>query len=154
MPKECERKFLVTSTNWLQQYPFAYCHQGYLSIQKERTVRIRVIDNAAFITVKGLSVGGVCPEFEYPIPTQHAQEMLTTLALQPTIEKYRYTIPFAQELWVVDVFLGQNNGLVLAEVELEDIDKQIIIPPWAGQEVTGNPQYFNANLINNPFCQW
>jgi CYTH domain-containing protein len=108
----------------------------------------------AYITIKGLSAGISRLEFEYEIPLQDAVEMLETLSLEPIIDKHRSKIAHAGLVWEVDEFHGANEGLVVAEVELTSADEAFDLPPWVGEEVSGDPRYFNANLVANPFMNW
>lgn len=128
--------------------------QGYLSTVKERTVRVRTIDDKGFLTIKGITVGATRSEYEYEIPAADADEMLDDLCEQPIIEKNRYEIPLAGVTWEVDEFLGVNDGLIVAEVELQSEDQAFPKPDWIGEEVTDDPKYFNANLIARPFSTW
>jgi CYTH domain-containing protein len=128
--------------------------QGYLSTVKERTVRVRTIDDKGFLTIKGITVGATRSEYEYEIPAADADEMLDELCEQPIIEKIRYEIPLAGVTWEVDEFLGVNDGLIVAEVELQSEDQAFPKPDWIGEEVTDDPKYFNANLIARPFSTW
>lgn len=153
MPREIERKFLVVGDDWRQLAQGKLYRQGYLSTVKERTVRIRTIDTEGFLTVKGITVGATRLEFEYPIPVNDAKQMLE-ICEQPLIEKYRYKIQFKGLIWEVDEFLGVNQGLIIAEVELKSETQEFEKPPWIGQEVTSDPRYFNANLIKHPYSNW
>jgi adenylate cyclase len=146
MPVEIERKFLVTGDGW---QPLSRSSerllQGYLSRGDRVTVRVRQAGMKAFLTVKG--EGGLArAEFEYEIPLAHAQAMLSELCDPPLIEKIRHEVHFAGLLWQIDVFEGEHAGLVLAEIELTSPDQPLELPPWLGEEVTGDPRYFNANL--------
>ena len=154
MAKEIERKFLIAGDDWRGLAPGTTYRQGYLSTVKERTVRVRTIDDKGFLTIKGITVGATRAEYEYPIPVADAAEMLDDLCERPIIEKIRYKIPFGGLTWEVDEFLGVNAGLIVAEVELTDEDQVFSRPEWVGGEVTGDPRYFNANLIANPFSAW
>ncbi len=154
MAKEIERKFLVTGNAWRELAAGVLYRQGYLSTVKERTVRVRVVGTKGYLTVKGLSVGAVRSEFEYEIPAADADEMLGLLCEKPIIEKIRYRIPFEGLTWEIDEFSGINAGLVVAEVELADEAQTIVKPDWIGPEVTGDPRYFNANLIAHPYAAW
>ena len=154
MPKEIERKFLVNDDSWRNQAAGIRYRQGYLSTVKERTVRIRAAGDKGFITVKGISTGATRSEYEYEIPLADANEMLDQLCDRPLIEKTRYRIPFAGLIWEVDEFEGDNRGLITAEVELKDENQPVSIPGWAGEEVTGQPQYFNSSLVARPFSKW
>ena len=154
MPKEIERKFLVTGDGWRGKSLGKRYRQGYLSTVKERTVRVRTVDDKGFITVKGLSVGASRSEYEYEIPAGDANEMLDRLCERPLIEKTRYRIPGAGVVWEVDEFQGENRGLIVAEVELESEDQQVSLPDWIGREVTDDPRYYNANLVAHPYSRW
>jgi CYTH domain-containing protein len=127
--------------------------QGYLSTVKERTVRVRTVDDRGYLTIKGVTVGATRKEFEYDIPADDAV-LLLELCEQPLVEKVRYKIPFGGLTWEVDEFEGVNQGLVVAECELSSEDQRIESPPWIGEEVTGDPRYFNSNLIAHPFTKW
>ena len=154
MGREIERKFLAKGEAWRGLAPGVLYRQGYLCGVKERTVRVRVAGDKAFLTIKGLTVGATRAEYEYEIPVSDAQAMLDDLAEKPLIEKIRHKIPYAGLIWEVDEFLGENAGLIVAEVELAD-EKQIFSKPdWAGEEVTDDPRYFNSNLARHPFRQW
>jgi adenylate cyclase len=154
MPKEIERKFLVRENDYRSLGSAVHIAQGFLSTAKERVVRIRIMDDKAFITVKGISTGATRAEFEYDIPLEDARFILDTLCEQPTIDKHRYSIPFRGYTWVVDEFHGENEGLVIAEIELPSEDTRFEMPEWIGEEVTHDPRYYNSNLVKNPFKSW
>jgi adenylate cyclase len=154
MVKEIERKFLVKGDAWRAIAKGTTYRQGYLNSAKERTVRIRVADAKAFITIKGPTVGATRSEYEYEIPFDEGNAMLETLAEKPLIEKTRYKIPVGNLTWEIDEFLGENAGLIVAEVELKSEDQILDKPAWVGEEVTNDPRYFNANLVKNPFTRW
>ncbi|MGA7409094.1 MAG: CYTH domain-containing protein [Bryobacteraceae bacterium] len=154
MPKEIERKFLVKDDSWRSPDPGKQYRQGYLSTVKERTVRVRTAGEQGFITVEGINTGATRSEYEYKIPLADAEEMLDQLCERPLIEKTRYRIPFADLVWEVDEFEGDNRGLITAEVELKDEKQAVSIPAWAGEEVTGDSRYINANLLARPFYKW
>jgi adenylate cyclase len=154
MVKEIERKFLVKGDAWRAIAKGTIYRQGYLNSAKERTVRIRVADAKAFITIKGPTVGATRSEYEYEIPFDEGNAMLETLAEKPLIEKTRYRIPVGNLTWEIDEFLGENAGLIVAEVELKSEDQTFDKPLWVGDEVTNDPRYFNANLVKNPFTRW
>ncbi len=149
---EIERKFLVKGTTWKTDSPIFYS-QGYLNLDKERTVRIRIAGEQAFLTIKGLSMGVMRPEFEYSVPVSDAEEMME-LCMQPLINKYRHIIHCRGSKWEVDEFIGENSGLVLAELELESENQGFEKPGWLGEEVSGDERYFNSNLVRNPFRLW
>ena len=154
MGKEIERKYLVQGTEFKTLAQGTSYRQGYLSTVKERTVRVRTIADKGFLTIKGVTVGATRAEYEYEIPVAEANDMLSNLCEKPLIEKNRYKIPFAGLTWEVDEFFGDNDGLIVAEVELTSEDQKIERPTWVGQEVTSDTRYFNSNLTKNPFKNW
>lgn len=154
MGKEIERKFLVEGDAWRVLGQATRYRQGYLSTVKERTVRVRTIAEKGYLTVKGANTGIARSEFEYEIPLEDAKAMLDTLCERPLIEKDRYKISHRNHLWEVDEFFGDNDGLIMAEVELQEVDEAIEPPEWIGREVSDDPRYFNANLIANPYRNW
>ncbi len=154
MAKEIERKFLITGNAWRALAEGTAYRQGYLSTVKERTVRVRTIDDKGFLTIKGITVGATRAEYEYEIPAADANEMLDDLCEQPIIEKNRYKVPLDGFVWEIDDFGGVNDGLLVAEIELESEDQAFTKPDWIGEEVTGDPRYFNSNLIANPYTTW
>ncbi len=154
MAQEIERKFLVKNDSWRGQDSGKRYRQGYLSTVKERTVRVRIAGDKGFLTIKGITVGASRPEYEYEIPVADANEMLDQLCERPLIEKTRYRIPHTGLVWEIDEFEGENRGLISAEVELKDEHQSVELPAWIGQEVTGDPRYFNANLVAKPFTTW
>ena len=153
MALEIERKFLLKEDTWRSEQGTRY-RQGYLNSVKERTVRVRTIGDKGYLTIKGASRGPVRTEYEYEIPVAEAEAMLDGLCEKPLIEKKRYKIEFKGLIWEVDEFFGENQGLIVAEVELEKEDQAFLKPEWVGEEVTGDPKYFNANLIHNPYQNW
>jgi CYTH domain-containing protein len=153
MALEIERKFLVRSGEWRSGTRGKMIRQGYLSKDADRIVRVRIVDDAAFLTVKGRTRGITRSEFEFPIPVAEAEAMLQ-LCLRPLIEKTRYVLVHAGQTWEIDEFHGENAGLVVAEVELDAEHTAITPPPWLGREVSDEPRYFNSALSNRPFCEW
>jgi len=152
MPTEIERKFLVTGDTWREAEAIYYC-QGYLSSDKQRTVRVRVVGDQGVLTVKGLTDGISRAEFEYAVPVEDAQAMLR-LCEQPLIEKTRRKIPLGGHVWEVDEFMGDNAGLVVAEIELQSENEAFEKPDWIGEEVSGDARYFNSSLVKLPFKDW
>lgn len=146
---EIERKFLVNLERWKQvdKPKGKEIIQAYLTNEIEKSIRIRVKDNQAFITVKGKQQGISRQEFEYEIPVSDAKEMIRLFA-NSTIEKTRYEIPTNEHIWEVDVFEGKLRGLVLAEIELTNENDLFDLPDWVGREVSTDPSYLNANLIH------
>jgi adenylate cyclase len=154
MPREIERKFLVSGDDWREGATGTGFRQGYLSTVKERTVRVRTTDDRGFLTVKGITVGATRAEYEYEIPFADATAMLDDLCERPLISKTRYRIDHAGHTWDIDEFHDENDGLVIAEVELGSEDEEVDLPDWVGAEVTDDPRYFNANLIDHPYGEW
>jgi adenylate cyclase len=153
-PVEIERKFLVRSNQWRESVHGETICQGYLNSAKERTVRVRISGDRAFLTIKGPAVNLARPEFEYKIPVTHANQMLDELCERPLLKKTRYKVLYDGKTWEVDEFHGDNDGLVVAEIELDSEDETIKLPEWVGKEVTEDPKYFNSSLISKPFSTW
>ena len=146
MAKEIERKYLVIDDGYKSMSTESHhIIQGYLSLNKEATVRLRIADDVAYITIKGINKGAIRNEWEYPIPIEDAREMLQ-LASGTIIEKIRHIVHYGEHKWEVDEFGGDNVGLVVAEIELRAEDEQFPLPPFIGQEVTGDPNYYNSAL--------
>jgi adenylate cyclase len=154
MAKEIERKYLVIGDSWRALAEGSVYRQGYIATQNKATVRIRVVGEKSYLTIKGPTIKYSRLEFEYPIPVKDAQEILETLCEPPFIEKTRYKIESGGLIWEIDEFDGVNKGLILAEVELNDENQQIELPNWIGQEVSDDSRYFNSNLVKHPFSQW
>lgn len=154
MPQEIERKFLVRNDDWYVPGTGVPYRQGYLSTVPERTVRVRLAGDKGFLTIKGATRGAARAEYEYEIPAGEAGEMLDKLCERPLIEKTRYLVEHHGMVWEIDKFSGDNAGLVIAEVELEEEGQAVVLPDWVGKEVTGDPRYYNANLIAEPFTSW
>jgi CYTH domain-containing protein len=152
MAKEIERKFLVREGSWRNEKGTRY-RQGYLSSVKERVVRVRTINDKGYLTIKGLTVGASRLEFEYEIPRQDT-DLLLEICEKPLIEKIRFKVEEKGFVWEIDEFLGENQGLIVAEIELESENQDFPKPDWVLEEVTGDPRYFNSNLIKNPFKMW
>lgn len=151
---EIERRFLVIDDSWRGEAAGILYRQGYLHFQEDGVVRIRVAGAEAFLTVKVRKDDFNTLEYEYEIPIEDAEDMLDRLCDRPPVEKKRYRISHAGMVWEVDEFFGDNEGLLIAEIELEH-EKQIFdIPPWTGREVTGDKKYLNAYLYRNPYKNW
>jgi len=149
---EIERKFLVVGEAW-KQSPGQRYSQGYLNRDPARTVRVRVVGSQAWLTIKGRNQGATRAEFEYEIPLADGLQLLG-LCEGPLIDKIRRLVPHAGMSWEVDEFLGENAGLVVAEIELSTSDQAFEAPPWLGAEVTEDPRYFNSQLAQHPFSRW
>ncbi|NEO11988.1 MULTISPECIES: CYTH domain-containing protein [unclassified Moorena] len=154
MATEIERKFLVKGEEWRKLGTGSVYRQGYIRTTNRTTVRVRLVGDQGYLTIKSPKVGFSRKEYEYPIPGSDAQEMLDTLCQGPLIEKTRYKIEHAGLIWEVDEFAGDNQGLILAEVELTDENQDIELPEWIGIEVSDDPRYFNSNLVQHPYTQW
>jgi adenylate cyclase len=154
MGTEIERKFLVVGEAWRELGTGTSYRQGYIVSDQVRTVRVRVAGDRGYLTLKGPTTGLSRAEFEYEIPLADADDMLRLFCVSPLVEKVRYRIPLGDLVWDVDEFCGANAGLVLAEVELQDEHQTVVLPDWIGQEVSGDPRYFNAYLAQHPYSQW
>ncbi|MBR4118676.1 MAG: CYTH domain-containing protein [Bacteroidales bacterium] len=155
MGKEIERKYLVTDNQYRSQSNVTYILQGYLISQKERVVRVRIKGDKGYITIKGENIGATRLEYEYAIPVVEAKEIIDNLCEKPVIEKNRYLYKAEDDhIWEIDEFLRDNQGLVVAEIELSDEQEEFVLPEWVGEEVTSDPRYYNSNLIGNPYKNW
>ena len=154
MAQEIERKYLLKEDSWRNLAEGTVYCQGYIATQDKTTVRVRIVGQQGYLTIKGASIGYSRLEFEYPIPVEDAQEMLNTLCQRPFIEKIRYKIAWGGLIWEIDEFQGLNQGLILAEVELTHSNQDILLPPWIGEEVSHDSRYFNSYLVKHPFSQW
>jgi len=154
MAQEIERKFLLADDSWKPAAQGVRYRQGYLCTDKERTVRVRVVGERGLLTVKGMTRGISRAEYEYDIPLQDATQLLDDLCLRPLIEKTRYRVTHGDLTWEIDEFHGENAGLVVAEVELASADQDVPMPDWVGEEVSGDPRYFNSNLGRHPYSRW
>jgi CYTH domain-containing protein len=155
MGLEIERKFLVNHAKWVvaDKPQREFYRQGYLLTDPNKTIRVRATDTKGFMTIKGKSKGATRTEFEYEIPKDEAIELLDLFAVSD-LTKYRYKVVFAEKLWEVDVFLGENEGLIVAEIELQNEDEMFELPEWVEEEVTGEKKYYNSNLSTLPFRSW
>ena len=152
MAKEIERKFRI-DPNWQPPGDGVAYEQGYLSSKPERTVRVRIAGDHAKLTIKGANQGVTRAEYEYDIPLADAESLLA-ICEQPTIRKRRYVVEHAGKTWEVDVFAGENAGLVIAELELASEDEVFEKPSWVRDEVSDDPRYYNSNLVAKPFKTW
>lgn len=155
MGREIERKFLVIDDSWRQRAVRSVrMEQGYLAESDNVSVRIRVAGDEARLNVKGGGLIASRAEYEYVVPLEDGQELLATLCRKPTLAKTRYWVPDGAREWEVDEFHGANDGLVVAEIELEDEDAEFERPRWAGAEVTHLPRYYNVRLVDHPYSEW
>ena len=155
MATEIERKFLVRNDDWREQVLSAtHLMQGYLASTSALTLRVRLEDEQGRLTIKGATRGISRSEYEYPIPAEDAQLMLRELAETAIIDKTRHRVHCGAHVWEVDLFAGDNQGLVLAEIELSAEDEAFERPSWLGDEVSDDPRYYNANLARHPVKNW
>lgn len=155
MAKEIEHKFTVKSDKYKSLATPTLYRQGYIPTTNGMTVRVRIAGEKGFVTFKDKTIGMIRNEFEYEIPVAEACQMLDTLCDKPQIEKYRYVIPAEQGLkWEVDEFLGDNAGLVVAEIEVPTEDTKFSLPEWIDVEVTGDKRYNNSQLCKKPYKEW
>jgi len=146
MSVEIEHKYLVANDGYKSMATESHrLVQGYLSREKGRTVRVRICDDKAFLTVKGANTGASRPEFEYEVPLADAEQMLR-LCPPPVIGKTRHIVPFAGNRWEVDEFHGQLHGLTFAEIEIPSVDYHYEVPPFVGRDVTDDPRFYNSRL--------
>ena len=155
MAFEIERKYLVKSDAWRGLADPLRMRQGYVAMKDGTTVRVRIVGDKAFLTLKDHAVGLVRHEFEYPIPVEDAETILDTMCGN-LVEKNRYRIPAKEPglVWEVDEFFGANAPLVTAEIELSDEKTVVELPDWIGLEVTNDHRYKNNNLAENPYVEW
>jgi len=151
--QEIERKFLVDLARWRPAGRGVAFRQGYLSSHPERTVRVRIEGDAGKLTIKGPTEGVTRTELEYAIPLADAERLLA-LCERPLIEKVRHAEEHGGKTWEIDVFGGDNEGLVVAELELDSEDEPFTRPPWVTDEVSHDPRYYNANLVKAPYRSW
>ena len=148
MGKEIEHKYLVATDGYKPMAVAAHIiKQGYISREINGTVRVRVIDDTACLTIKGRTVGDTRSEFEYAIPVADAEEMLATLCVQPIISKTRHIVPFCGNTWEVDEFHGALSGLTVAEIEIPESGYEYALPDFVGKNVTDYARYYNSNLV-------
>lgn len=155
MGQEIEHKYLVRKDLWyaIQKPQGVSIRQGYLHTDSNITIRVRTAGEDAFITIKGPSLNATRAEFEYPIPVKDAEELMQLCTL-PLIDKIRYHLECAGKKWVVDEFFGDNEGLIMAEIELIFAEEKYEIPAWVGEDVTHDPRYYNSYLAAHSFSTW
>ncbi len=155
MGTEIERKYLLASDNWKQEGSRSEVfRQGYLVGGKESSVRIRIAGDKANINIKSATLDITRHEYEYSIPVEDAAEMLDNLCVKPIIEKERFFVKKGCHTWEIDVFSGDNDGLIVAEIELTTADESFDKPDWIGDEVSDDPRYYNVCLVKHPFKDW
>jgi adenylate cyclase len=155
MALEIERKFLVSSNDWRDQVSSrVLMRQGYLSAGSRCSIRARITDDKAWLNLKAKRSGMTRLEYEYPIPRSDADEILRELCDGPLIEKYRHEIILGPHVWEIDEFMGDNAGLIVAEIELGSEQEPFDRPHWLGREVTNDERYYNFNLAVRPYREW
>lgn len=155
MALEIEHKFLLNNHNWRNEYYQSIAYkQGYLFSDKTRSIRIRTSNDTAWLNIKSATIGSSRQEYEYEIPLAEGLEILNNLCHKPFIEKIRYLVKHQQHIWEIDVFSGDNEGLIVAEIELSEIGESFAKPEWIGKEVTDELRYYNNCLVNNPYKNW
>lgn len=155
MATEIERKFLLLNEDWRNTVDSdVYIVQGYLATNELSSTRIRIQGDKANINIKSATLGITRTEFEYDIPVIDAQSMIDDLCIKPVIEKTRFIVKHVHHIWEIDVFSGENEGLVVAEVELSSSDEAFEKPSWIGEEVSNDTRYYNVCLVDNPYKTW
>lgn len=154
MSIEIERKFLVDADRFKKPGRRQYIRQGYISTSVHHIVRVRLTGRRAILAIKSQVSATERCEYEYEIPYAEGEEILDRICQQPLIEKNRYIVRVSGNRWEVDEFLGENEGLTVAEIELRDPQQQFIKPDWVGREVTHDQRYLNANLVRHPYRHW
>jgi adenylate cyclase len=155
MPQEIERKFLLASDAWRSLVTRRrLMSQGYIATTGRVSVRVRVSDGEAWLNIKRGGLEPVRDEYEYSIPLDDARALLESAPEQPIVEKTRHWVPYAGVEWEIDEFHGQNEGLIVAEIELTDVQQRFARPPWLGKEVTEQSRYYNVSLVRHPYAQW
>ena len=152
---EIERKFLVRNDAWRSGIQGSYpCTQGYIGLQGPGSARVRIIGSKGFLTLKGPRHGISRSEFEYEIPIEEAQEILERFCSKALISKVRHEVPYEGHLWEIDEFSGENNGLILAEVEIANESEPFVLPDWVGKDISEDERFFNARLAKHPISTW
>ena len=155
MAIEIEHKFLLANNNWREHITRSIKYrQGYLSSQATSSIRVRISDDHAWLNIKSATIGTHRNEYEYEIPLPDANEIMNTLCKKPIIEKTRHFVVDEGNIWEIDEFDGDNQGLIIAEIELSEIDQTFSKPHWLGEEVTHDLRYYNNNLSNHPYSEW
>ncbi len=155
MTIEIEHKFLLANNDWRQQISHSIIYQqGYLQSDAQSSIRVRISDSNAWLNIKSATPGNHRHEFEYAIPLDEAKEILQLLCKKPIIDKTRHFINIGQHTWEIDEFHGENDGLIIAEIELSELNEQFNKPNWLGAEVTNDLRYYNNSLAKKPYKNW
>ncbi|NOQ34668.1 MAG: CYTH domain-containing protein [Methylococcaceae bacterium] len=155
MAIEIEHKFLLANDDWREQVSHSsHYKQGYLTSDAHSSVRVRIANDKAWLNIKSATIGTQRQEYEYPIPPTDADEILSTLCHKPLVEKVRHFVTYEKHLWEIDEFSGDNEGLIVAEIELSAIGEDFSKPSWLGLEVTEDVRYYNNMLSKQPYSSW
>ena len=155
MGTEIERKFTLKNEDWREEVTNSQRYvQGYLAGNERTSVRVRIAGEKANINIKSATLGIFRQEYEYSIPLEDAQKMLDDLCEKPVIDKIRHLVTFENKLWEIDEFSGENQGLIVAEIELNDIDEKFELPQWANEDVSHDKRYYNVCLVTHPYKDW
>ena len=152
---EIERKFLIINDAWRKDADNGiHMTQAYMGSNEKSSIRIRINGESANLNIKSKTLGIQRSEYEYPIPVEEAKEMLESLCVKPYIEKTRFHVLHESHQWEIDVFAGDNEGLIVAELELQSIDESFTLPGWVGDDVSDDPRYYNICLVSHPYKDW
>jgi adenylate cyclase len=155
MAIEIERKFLLANDNWRKDADEGInVIQAYMGSNEKSSIRIRIHDDSANLNIKSKTLGIQRSEYEYPIPLDDAKIILESLCDKPYIEKTRFHVVHDEHKWEIDVFSGDNEGLIVAELELNSVDEHFTLPDWLGEEVSNEPRYYNICLVSHPYKNW
>jgi len=155
MGVEIERKFTLKNESWRKDVQRSQRYvQGYLAGNERNSIRVRIAGDKANLNIKSATLGIFRHEYEYDIPLSDADEMLETLCEKPVIDKVRHFVVFDNKTWEIDEFSGENQGLIVAEIELNDEAEAITLPEWAGEDVSHDPRYYNVCLVKHPYKNW
>lgn len=155
MALEIEHKFLLADDTWRQEIHHSVQYrQGYLSNNPLSSVRVRSSDQHAWLNIKSATIGSARQEYEYEIPLADANSLLDSLCHKPLIEKIRHFVYRGNWIWEIDEFFGDNQGLIVAEIELSAVGEAFEKPSWLGEEVTHDVRYYNNNLSREPYRNW
>jgi adenylate cyclase len=155
MATEIEHKFLITNDKWRDNADEGtYLVQGYMGSNEKSSIRIRINGDSANLNIKSKTIGIQRSEYDYPIPVGEAKEILESLCEKPFIEKTRFQVMHDGHEWEIDVFAGDNEGLIVAEIELNSTDEEFSRPDWVGEDVSDDPRYYNICLVTHPYKDW
>lgn len=155
MAIEIERKYLLANESWREQVQSSQpMRQGYMIGSEKASVRVRISGNSAKLNIKSAELGITRKEYEVDLPLDDAREILDSLCQKPVLEKTRYLVPMGKHTWEIDEFEGENQGLIVAEIELSSVDEEFAKPDWLGAEVSDDPRYYNVSLAKHPYKNW